>query len=62
MPAQGQPFDQSQLAALYSQQQLRQQLQLGGLPESEQPSFSLQDSSMLPTWHNPDPGAGPWLP
>ena len=59
---QGHGFDQSQLAALCNQQQLSQQLQLGGLPEHEQPPFSLQDSTMLPAWQTQDLGHGNWMP
>ena len=57
----GQSFEQRQLAALYSQQQLSQQLQLSSLSDSEQ-AYGLQDPGMQPTWQNPDLGQGHWMP
>ncbi len=58
----GQPFEQGQLAALYSQQQqLSHQLQLSSLSDSEQ-AYGLQDPGMQPTWQNPDLGQGHWMP
>ena len=62
MRLQGHCFDQSQLAALCNQQQLSQQLQLGGLPEHEHPPFSLHDSTMMPAWQTQDPGHRHWMP
>ena len=60
---QGQPFEQGQLAALYSrqQQQLNEQLHLGSLSNSDHQGYGLQDPSMQPSWHNPDLGPHPWM-
>ena len=60
----GQPFEQGQLAALYTQQQqqLNQQLQLSSLSDSDHQGFGLQDPGMQPAWQCPDLEPGPWMP